>query len=464
MTIMSRQALFDAAWTRPLTDVAEDLGITSTGLKKICDRHDIPTPGRGYWAQVQAGRKFPRPVLRPVKDKRLEEVRIMGGRPLPPAVVAAVKASRALVTKKPRARSRPPAVAPPPDEGSSALAAPAEAMAVLQDHKELAATRRALSRARADSDGFASVSGAGIVLTRAGSASHPAILAFLNALFGAAEARGWSLRRANERVHLMVDGEPVAFRLEEQPTKTAHLPTARELALKKDRDRWGGDSQPWRTWDLSPSGRLSLIIEENNYSGLRRTYSQRKGHAFEESLDTILTAFAAHAALKVERRREKEVQAKAAAEAEVRRQRLEAFRHREARRMAFAQAIEEKLAERTRLRAVLDHLEGHAESATGGPGGMEDWLRRRLKALDARLDPRALEFSARSAEVYFEEPPTGKVASRWYSPDVELRLWIPDREDGGVLGVPELDWAIHEGLINDPRDEATEGGTEGEAG
>ena len=55
MTVMSRQALFEAAWKRPLTEIADDLGITSTGLKKICDRHDIPTPGRGYTKSASRG-------------------------------------------------------------------------------------------------------------------------------------------------------------------------------------------------------------------------------------------------------------------------------------------------------------------------------------------------------------------------------------------------------------------------
>lgn len=54
MTVMSRQPLFEAAWQRPLTEIAAELGVTDVGLRKICDRHDIPTPGRGYWAQVRA--------------------------------------------------------------------------------------------------------------------------------------------------------------------------------------------------------------------------------------------------------------------------------------------------------------------------------------------------------------------------------------------------------------------------
>ncbi|MDO8380134.1 hypothetical protein [Phenylobacterium sp.] len=48
MTVMSRQALFEAAWQRPLTDIAAELGVSDVGLRKICDRHEIPTPGRGY--------------------------------------------------------------------------------------------------------------------------------------------------------------------------------------------------------------------------------------------------------------------------------------------------------------------------------------------------------------------------------------------------------------------------------
>ncbi|MFZ3005364.1 MAG: hypothetical protein WA047_04260 [Phenylobacterium sp.] len=450
MTVMSRQALFEAAWKRPLTEIADELGITSTGLKKICDRHDIPTPGRGYWAQVRAGKTFPRPALRPVKDPRLEEVGILGARPLSPAVAAAVQGSRALVAERRKTPSKLPEAALPPPGAEPTPAETVEAKAASLDHKDLAATRRALSRARPDGDGFASVSGAGIVPTKAGLASHPSALAFLTALTCAAEARGWCLQSTPDRAHLVVEGEPIAFRLEEQPTKTPHEPTDKELALKRDRDRWAGDSQPWRSWDLSPSGRLALIIEENDYSGLRRTYSQRKGHSFEESLDAILMGLAAHAALKVERRREAEVRAKAAAEAEARRQRLEAFKHRESRRMAFTQAVAHALAERVKLRAVLEHLDGDADTAVHGPVGMDAWLHRRLQALEARLSFSALEISARHAEIGFDEPPTGKVGSRWYAPEVELHLWIPAEEEGRVSGVSELEWAIQEGLITDP--------------
>jgi hypothetical protein len=457
MTVMTRQALFEAAWERPLTEIAEDLGLTSTGLKKICDRHDIPTPGRGYWAQVRAGKTFPRPKLRSA-PRALDQVRIVGAPPLPPAVVAAMAKAREAAPPKIRTRRKPapaattlsglpaPSSAPPSkdDPGAGSDAAPQ----VLP--KALEPTRKAIARARLDHQGFGATSGAGVVALKLGPEAQGPALAFLAELVDAAQARGWSLAFTEGGAQLVVEGEPVRFRLEEQPAKTLHEPTARELAAKRERDRWGGDSQPWPTWDYSPSGRLALVIEANAYSRLRRTYSQRKGHPLAESLDAILTGFAAHAALQVEQRRQAAVAAKAAARAEARRVRLAAFDQREKQRADFAAAIATVLAERSKLQAVLDHLAASADAAVRGPPGMDAWLRRRLAAIDARLDPGALEISARHAEVDFAEPPKGEGGSRWHTPKVELHLWVPAEEAGRVSGVSELEWAIVEGLVVDP--------------
>jgi hypothetical protein len=39
-----------------MTKVAEDLGISDVALKKICDKHRVPTPPRGHWAKTAAGK------------------------------------------------------------------------------------------------------------------------------------------------------------------------------------------------------------------------------------------------------------------------------------------------------------------------------------------------------------------------------------------------------------------------
>jgi hypothetical protein len=106
-------------------------------------------------------------------------------------------------------------------------------------------------------------------------------------------------------------------------------------------------------------------------------------YRFVESLDLILTGFAAHAALKVERRREAQAQARAAALAAARRERLKAFDYREARRSEFAAEVAASLAERTRLQAVLDLLEVSPDAPGRGLAGVDTWLRRRLHAITA---------------------------------------------------------------------------------
>lgn len=44
MQTVSSEELYKQVWQRPLMKVAADYSITGTALKKICDRHEIPTP------------------------------------------------------------------------------------------------------------------------------------------------------------------------------------------------------------------------------------------------------------------------------------------------------------------------------------------------------------------------------------------------------------------------------------
>jgi hypothetical protein len=90
VTTFSRDELFDKVWSQPLAKVAAELGLSDTAVRKMCGRYDIPVPSRGYWAQVAAGRTFPRPKLRSVKNPRLESITFVGVQPAAPAVMAAV--------------------------------------------------------------------------------------------------------------------------------------------------------------------------------------------------------------------------------------------------------------------------------------------------------------------------------------------------------------------------------------
>ena len=53
---MKRIELYELVWSKPMTKLGADLGISDVGLAKACRRHAIPVPPRGHWAKLQAGK------------------------------------------------------------------------------------------------------------------------------------------------------------------------------------------------------------------------------------------------------------------------------------------------------------------------------------------------------------------------------------------------------------------------
>ena len=67
---ISRTDLYDRLWTTPLRTLAKEIGLSDVGLAKLCRRHDIPLPGRGYWVRMQFGKRQERaPASSPRPDR-----------------------------------------------------------------------------------------------------------------------------------------------------------------------------------------------------------------------------------------------------------------------------------------------------------------------------------------------------------------------------------------------------------
>ncbi len=64
----SRSELHALVWSKPTRDCAEQLGMSDTGLAKLCRRNDVVRPPNGYWLR-SIKRKVP-PALKG-KDKRI---------------------------------------------------------------------------------------------------------------------------------------------------------------------------------------------------------------------------------------------------------------------------------------------------------------------------------------------------------------------------------------------------------
>jgi len=55
---ISREDLYLQVWEIPMSRLAIQYGITSSGLAKICGRLKVPHPPRGHWAKKAAGKKI----------------------------------------------------------------------------------------------------------------------------------------------------------------------------------------------------------------------------------------------------------------------------------------------------------------------------------------------------------------------------------------------------------------------
>lgn len=390
-----------------MTKVAPDYGVTGTALKKTCDRHHIPTPERGYWAKLEYGKRVNKEALPPLAEPNLGLVRISASseQHLPPSVREAKEKARDRLHKHAAAKPlRVPASEPTPS---------------IVEPPSLAATRRAISKARPDDQGFATAQSKGVVPLKIAPASIERGIRVLSQLFALVETQGHLPKATEDGLVLIVENESVAFGLEEQPEKTLPQPTTAELKRRDERARWGYTTDPWPKYDQFPSGRLAIVIHANPYSGLRRTYSDGKTQALERMLPDILAGFVGHAAYISERRREDDERQRRRQEAEVRRQREEAFNSREKRRMEFVDAVHEQLTQRDKLTAVLTHLEKTTSENAARVSAMTTWVRQRLKQIDALISPHFLDISARSSKVDFAEPDPEEEAERgsfYYSP------------------------------------------------
>ena len=54
---INREALYELVWSKPMTHVAKDLGISDVMLGKMCKEQLVPRPPRGYWANLGSDKK-----------------------------------------------------------------------------------------------------------------------------------------------------------------------------------------------------------------------------------------------------------------------------------------------------------------------------------------------------------------------------------------------------------------------
>lgn len=61
--MVTREELYEAVWSEPMTKLAERFKVSGNYLGRVCDSLRVPHPDRGYWAKKEVGRAPPKPPL-----------------------------------------------------------------------------------------------------------------------------------------------------------------------------------------------------------------------------------------------------------------------------------------------------------------------------------------------------------------------------------------------------------------
>jgi hypothetical protein len=284
---LSREDLYELVWSKPMVELAADLGLSDVALAKRCGKLGVPVPGRGYWARVAAGQEPHRPTL-PKRDREITDHAALAFAPLeqePP-----VTAPPDLAPEEAAMRAQIDAVVVPPLPGLGAACPAIQRLA----HRDRVIPPKDICWARrADRHGP-------ILEIHVSDAQAVRALMLADAVLRAAASLGWPfeaikpkdtdyrLRTAEPADPLplgaiTVAGEPIAIRLDEPQRRVPHVPTAAET-----RRRQRGESVWAPPWDHDWSGRLCLHAHEPPSRYPDRIWHDGKRRRLEDQIPVIL--------------------------------------------------------------------------------------------------------------------------------------------------------------------------------
>lgn len=385
---LSRRELYELIWSKPVEKVAEDFGISGRGLAKICERHRIPSPPRGYWARLAAGQNVKKAILRNISDSIFDSVVIES--PIAGLSVEAQGIIREARAKKAaRTRETPPAPGLP------------EVRVTEKIHRSIDLTVRQLRKGKADASGTVSAVGEGLCGIVIHSDRIERTVSILNSLANALEAHGLDLQADGGRMKVAVGADVVAFTLTELIKREAHSPTEKELALyekqqaqrKRAADRRDWDlhlslpyGKPWPEFDRVHTGKLVFSIDCWT-RGLRKNWADGKTQTIEKILEDIVAGIKATLASKKSERERWEEDARIRAEMARRRDLSKKRKEREEQRASYLSRLLQRRREAAELREWLSSLPIHTGAEESGEAKrMRIWVEERLADIEAQIN------------------------------------------------------------------------------
>lgn len=282
---LTRQELYDLVWAHPVSKLAKDYGLSDRGLAKLCERHSVPTPPRGYWAMKPTARRgLKAPLL--LLSESGQDVKM-------PAAIASKAASPAnAATGKSRYRELY-------DEVLASLPPLPVARTLVKPHPEIKKILEQDARwvaSMRDSIWTTARSSYGTPLARRQ-------LRIRSALLYAMEARGFSIRNSGRTpadIEIMAGHEPLKLKISE------HVRQYRRALTEEERAHPHNVHATFKQ-EREATGLLRLKIDAYLSSEIPASWQESADRPMEAMLHEVLAGLIV-AATYLREKREAEVQ------------------------------------------------------------------------------------------------------------------------------------------------------------
>lgn len=386
---LSRRELHDLVWSTPMSKLAARYGISDAGLKKACDRHQVPTPPRGYWAKLKAGHKPKQVPLSPVTDTRLDRIRLgSSSLALPEPVRLVIEAQKAERKRAFKPAQQPALI------GSGPIA---------DVHTAVRRTVQVLRRCK-PTEPAVHAAGEGLCGVWVGRDSVERAVFVLDQLARLLAGKGAPLVPTGQAMKVLVGSDTAVLVLSERRRTVAHVPNAKELAEEARRQEQL--ERYWRNptrWPQPPYGRVypetdtiwtgELSIRIEGYSdGVRRTWADGRTQRLEDLIPLVVDGIDVLLAARKAQREAREEQARQWAELERRRKLASARREREKARLAFFDGLVALRRGADDIRRALSEIDSSLSASEGGQvARMMAWGETRLREMEEELQAARIE-------------------------------------------------------------------------
>ena len=324
LVTLTREELYQHVWKTPIHLLSEAVGLSDVGLAKICKQMNVPRPGRGYWARLDAG----------------EHVKMV---PLGPPLAAGMRQWTFDIVANRQRRA---------DWAGANLSAPINAKSQSKvelpgEHEPLhdiaAQHREALEKLKPDDNGFVHLNSAALFRCDVSVAMVPKLARVIHALITHLEKNDCRVSHGNKEcphLSLTQGSDRLTVNWSEEIEEFEREPTIEE----KRRPSW-----TWQLKQRRATGRITIEISAMALRGTR-SWTESKNRPPEQVLARVLEKIAAaFEGFDAQRQREAERE-RQRAEFEKQRAETEAKREREWREQQRSSEHQKQLNEIARVR------------------------------------------------------------------------------------------------------------------